>query len=78
MKKFRLFQIDTKSAFLNGYIEDEAYVEQPDGFIDFYFRNHVYKLSKTLYKRSPRAWYKSLIKVLIKKGFKRDNINKIS
>lgn len=46
---FKLYQMDVKSAFLNGYIEEEAYVEQPLGFESFYFPNHVFKLSKALY-----------------------------
>lgn len=46
---FTLFQMDVKSAFLNGYIEDEVFVEQPLGFEDFRYPNHVYKLKKALY-----------------------------
>ena len=49
--------MDVKSAFLNGFIEDEVYVEQPLGFENFNFPNHVFKLSKTLYglKQALRA-----------------------
>jgi len=43
---FRLFQMDVKSVFLNGYIEEEIYVDQPPGFVDFKHPNHVYKLKK--------------------------------
>jgi len=49
MMDFRLFQMDVKSAFLNGYIEEEVYVDQPPGFVDYEHPNHVYKLKKTLY-----------------------------
>jgi len=46
---FKLFQIDVKSAYLNGYIKEDVYVEQPLGFVDFEFQNHVLKLKKALY-----------------------------
>jgi hypothetical protein len=46
---FRLFQMDVKSAFLNGPIKEEIYVEQPPGFEDDRYLDHAYKLSKALY-----------------------------
>ena len=65
------------SAFLNGLIQEEVYVEQPLGFEDFEKPNHVYKLQKALYslKQAPRAWYERLSKFLIDKGFSRDNVD---
>jgi hypothetical protein len=48
---FKFYQIDVKSAFLNGHIKEEIYVEQPLGFEDEEYPNHVYKLHKTLYGR---------------------------
>nr|GEV07054.1 putative reverse transcriptase domain-containing protein [Tanacetum cinerariifolium] len=55
---FKLFQMDVKSAFLNGFINEDVYVAQPLGFIDFEKPYHVYKLKKALYglKQSPKAW----------------------
>jgi hypothetical protein len=59
---FKLYQMDVKSAFLNGPIKEEVYVEQPPGFEDSEYPYHVYKLSKALYglKQAPRAWYECL------------------
>src|SRR6187455_1728529 len=69
---FKLHQMDVKSAFLNGPIKKEVYVEQPPGFEDSEYPNHVYKLSKALYglKQAPRAWYECLRDFLITNGFK--------
>jgi hypothetical protein len=64
--------MDVKSAFLNGPIKEEVYVEQPPGFEDSEYPNHVYKLSKALYglKQAPRAWYECMRDFLITNGFK--------
>jgi hypothetical protein len=66
-----------KSAFLNGYINEEVYVEQPPDFEDYKKPNHVYKLKKALYglKQAPRAWYERLRDVLLSKGFKIGKVN---
>ncbi|GJX02891.1 retrovirus-related pol polyprotein from transposon TNT 1-94 [Tanacetum coccineum] len=55
---FKLYQMDVKSAFLNGFINEEVYVAQPPGFIDFQKPKYVYKLKKALYglKQDPKAW----------------------
>jgi hypothetical protein len=64
--------MDVKSAFLNGPIKEEVYVEQPPGFEYSEYPNQVYKLSKALYglKQAPRAWYECLRNFLITNGFK--------
>jgi hypothetical protein len=69
---FRLFQMDVKSAFLNGPIKEEVYVEQPPSFEDDRYPDHVFKLSKVLYglKQAPRAWYECLRDFLIANAFK--------
>jgi hypothetical protein len=69
-----LYQMDVKSAFLNGVIEEEMFVKQPPGFEDLKHPDHVFKLQKSLYglKQAPRAWYDRLSNFLIKNDFKRD------
>jgi hypothetical protein len=71
-RSFKLFQMDVKSAFLNGPIKEEVYVEQPPGFEDDRYHDHFYKLSKALYgvKQAPRAWYECLRDFLISNAFK--------
>ena len=56
---FKLYQMDVKSAFLNGILQEEVFVEQPKGFIDPKYPNHVFKLKKALYglKQAPKDWY---------------------
>jgi hypothetical protein len=69
---FKLYQIDVKSAFLNGSIKEEVYTEQPPAFESKEYPNHIYKLHKTLYrlKQASRAWYKCLRDFLIENGFR--------
>ncbi|GJX59652.1 retrovirus-related pol polyprotein from transposon TNT 1-94 [Tanacetum coccineum] len=69
---FKLFQMDVKSAFLDGFINKEVYVAQPSGFIDFEKPNHVYKLKKALYglKQAPKDWYDRSKAFLIKHEYK--------
>jgi len=75
---FKLFQMDIKSAFLNGIINEEVYVEQPPDFEDHQHPNHVYKLKKALYglKQAPRQWYERLKNFLLSNGYERGMIDK--
>ncbi|GJX28548.1 putative ribonuclease H-like domain-containing protein [Tanacetum coccineum] len=61
-KGFLVYQMDVKSAFLYGIIEEEVYVHQPPGFVDPAHPNKVYKVVKALYglHQAPRAWYETL------------------
>ncbi|CAL8097233.1 unnamed protein product [Prunus armeniaca] len=76
--QFKLYQMDVKSAFLNGVLQKEVYVEQPAGFQDPIHPNHVYRLKKALYglKQAPRAWYDRLSTHLLQKGYTRGSIDK--
>ena len=69
--------MDVKSAFLNGYINELVYVEQPPSFEDEKKHNNVYKLRKALYglKQAPRAWYERLSDFLLSKGFKMGKVD---
>jgi hypothetical protein len=57
---FKLFQMDVKSAFLNGSIKEQVYVEQPPGFEDDKYPDHIYRLSNYGLKQAPRTWYECL------------------
>ncbi|GJU56921.1 putative ribonuclease H-like domain-containing protein [Tanacetum coccineum] len=75
---FIVYQMDVKSAFLYGTIEEEVYVCQPPGFEDPHFHDKVYKVEKALYglHQAPRSWYKTLSTYLLENGFKRGTIDK--
>ena len=69
--------MDVKSAFLNDFIEEEVYIEQPPGFVDPIYPDFVFKLDKALYslKQVPRAWYERLSTFRISNGFVKDKID---
>ncbi|GKA29488.1 putative ribonuclease H-like domain-containing protein [Tanacetum coccineum] len=77
-KDFVVYQMDIKSAFLYGKIEEEVYVYQPPGFEDPDFPDKVYKVEKALYglHHAPRAWYETLSTYLLENGFHRGQIDK--
>ncbi|KAJ9566539.1 hypothetical protein OSB04_002505 [Centaurea solstitialis] len=76
-KNMTVYQMDVKCAFLNGVLQEEVYVEQPEGFVDSRFPNHVYILDKALYglKQAPRAWYETLTDYLLGVGYKKGTID---
>ncbi|GJW64615.1 putative ribonuclease H-like domain-containing protein [Tanacetum coccineum] len=75
---FIVYQMDVKSAFLYGKIDEEVYVSQPPGFLDPKYPQKVYKVVKALYglHQAPRAWYATLSAFLLKNGYKRGTIDK--
>ncbi|GJZ81768.1 putative ribonuclease H-like domain-containing protein [Tanacetum coccineum] len=74
---FMVYQMDVKSAFLYGQIEEEVYVCQPLGFEDLDHPDKVYKVVKALYglHQAPRAWYDTLANYLLSNGFQRGKID---
>ena len=70
---FKLYQMDVKSAFLNGMLQEEVYVEQPKDFVNPHRPDDVYKLKRAMYgfKQAPRAGYYRLTAYLIEHRFKR-------
>nr|GEX10695.1 copia protein [Tanacetum cinerariifolium] len=78
-KNMVVYQMDVKTMFLNGNLQEEVYVSQPDGFVDPDNLNHVYKLKKALYglKQAPRAWYDMLSSFLISQDFSKGLVEPI-
>ena len=76
-RKFKVYQMDVKSTFLNGNLEEEVYIEKPEGFQLNNKGDYVCKLKKALYgiKQAPRAWYARLDSYLQKQGLKRGSID---
>jgi hypothetical protein len=72
-KNIKVYQMDIKSTFLNGELEEEVYIEQPKGFQLSENADYVCKLKKALYgiKQAPRAWYSRLEKYLQQAGFRK-------
>nr|GEV11785.1 retrovirus-related Pol polyprotein from transposon TNT 1-94 [Tanacetum cinerariifolium] len=76
-KSFMVYQMDVETVFLYGPLKEEVYVNQPDGFVDPYHPDKVYRLKKALYglKQAPRAWYDELSNILVSKGFSKGSID---
>nr|GEW76272.1 retrovirus-related Pol polyprotein from transposon TNT 1-94 [Tanacetum cinerariifolium] len=76
-KSFTVYQMDVKTTFLYGTLKEEVYVNQPDGFVDPYHPNKIYRLNKALYglKQALRAWYDELSNFLVSKGFSKGSID---
>nr|GEY05219.1 retrovirus-related Pol polyprotein from transposon TNT 1-94 [Tanacetum cinerariifolium] len=73
-KDFTIFQMDVKTAFLNGFLKEEVYVGQPSGLVSKQYLDYVYALDKALYgfKQASRAWYDVLSQFLIDSGFQKE------
>ncbi|GJX39796.1 retrovirus-related pol polyprotein from transposon TNT 1-94 [Tanacetum coccineum] len=76
-KNMTIYQMDVKTAFLNGELKEEVYVSQPEGFVNQDNPSHVYKLKKALYglKQAPRAWYDMLSSFLISQHFSKGAVD---
>jgi hypothetical protein len=76
-KGFELYQMDVKSAFLNGVLEEEVFVRQPLGFESEKYPHRLYKLRKALYglEQAPRAWYGRLRGFLFERGFEMGKVD---
>ncbi|GJX58401.1 retrovirus-related pol polyprotein from transposon TNT 1-94 [Tanacetum coccineum] len=70
-KNMLIYQMDVKTAFLNGELQEEVYVSQPEGFINPDHPTHIYHLKKALYglNQAPRAWYNTLSRFLLDNKF---------
>lgn len=69
LNNWKLHQLDVKKAFLNGTLNETIFMEQPSGFVDSVFHNHMCKLHKALYGLNPRAWFQRLSMLLLSYGF---------
>nr|GEU34507.1 retrovirus-related Pol polyprotein from transposon TNT 1-94 [Tanacetum cinerariifolium] len=76
-KNMTIYQMDVKTAFLNGELKEEVYVSQPEGFVDPDHPTHVYRLKKALYglKQAPRAWYDTLSQFLLDNKFSKGPVD---
>nr|KAJ0214633.1 hypothetical protein LSAT_V11C400162490 [Lactuca sativa] len=73
---FIVYQMDVKTAFLHGVLEEEVFLNQPPGFVDKDHPDYVYRLDKVVYglKQAPRAWYETLTSYLLENGYRRGAI----
>nr|GEZ07502.1 hypothetical protein [Tanacetum cinerariifolium] len=76
-KSFTVYWMDVKTAFLYGPLKEKVYMNQPDGFVDPYHPDKVYRLKKSLYglKQAPRAWYDEFPAFLVSKRFSKGSID---
>ena len=75
--KFKLYRMDVKTTFLNGFLKEDVYVTQPKGFTDPHFSDHVLYLKKALYglNQAPRAWYDQFTQYFVSHGFTKEKAN---
>jgi hypothetical protein len=71
--QWNIYQLDVKSAFLHGELNEEVFIKQPQGYVHKGSEQKVYKLKKALYglKQAPRAWYSRIEAHFVKAGFER-------
>nr|GFB89097.1 retrovirus-related Pol polyprotein from transposon TNT 1-94 [Tanacetum cinerariifolium] len=76
-KNITIYQMDVKTAFLNGELKEKVYVSQLEGFVDPDYPTHVYRLKKALYglKQAPRAWYDTLLLFLLDNKFSKGAVD---
>nr|GEZ07323.1 retrovirus-related Pol polyprotein from transposon TNT 1-94 [Tanacetum cinerariifolium] len=76
-RNMTVYQMDVKTAFLNGELKEEVYVSQPEGFVDPDHPTHVYRFKKALYglKQAPRAWYDMLLRFLLDNNFSKGAVD---
>nr|GEV52007.1 retrovirus-related Pol polyprotein from transposon TNT 1-94 [Tanacetum cinerariifolium] len=76
-RNMTVYQMDVKTAFLNGELKEEVYVSQPEGFVNPDHPTHVYHLKKALYglKQAPRAWYDTLLRFLLDNNFSKGAVD---
>jgi hypothetical protein len=74
---WKLHQMDVKTTFFNGEIDEEVYIENPEGFVVYDERYHVCMLKKALYgiKQAPRAWYEKMDGFLMSLGFNKSVVD---
>jgi hypothetical protein len=74
---WHIHHMDVKTAFLNGFIEEEVYIEQPQGFEVSDKETHVCLLRKALYglNQAPRAWYSRIDTYLLQMGFEKSDVD---
>nr|GEZ75423.1 hypothetical protein [Tanacetum cinerariifolium] len=76
-RNITVYQMDVKTAFLNGELKEKVYVSQPEGFVDPDHPTHVYRLKKALYglKQAPRAWYDMMSRFLLDNNFSKGAVD---
>nr|GEW31586.1 retrovirus-related Pol polyprotein from transposon TNT 1-94 [Tanacetum cinerariifolium] len=76
-RNMTIYQMDVKTAFLNGELKEEVYVSQPEGFVDLDHPTHIYRLKKALYglKQALRAWYDMLSRFLLDNNFSKGAVD---
>nr|GEU82256.1 retrovirus-related Pol polyprotein from transposon TNT 1-94 [Tanacetum cinerariifolium] len=76
-KNMTIYQMDVKTAFLNGELKEEVYISQSEGFVDLDHPTHVYRLKKALYglKQALRAWYDTLSRFLLENNFSKGAVD---